>query len=141
MRDYRRCGTSSGGAPAPVRPHPAEGRARGVSVRQLTREDFEHLLEFRTSLRKFQRWSEDQANAAGLTHVQISYWSRSKGIQVISRRLLATSPGTCSSGITVRSSLWTGPRRPAWSGASATPATAALSGCGLRRLASGDSLR
>ena len=70
MRDYRRCGTSPGGAPAPVRPHPAEGRARGVSVRQLTREDFEHLLEFRTSLRKFQRWSEDQANAAGLTHVQ-----------------------------------------------------------------------
>jgi len=39
-------------------------------VRQLTRDDFEHLLAFRTSLRKFQRWSEDQANAAGLTHVQ-----------------------------------------------------------------------
>jgi DNA-binding MarR family transcriptional regulator len=39
-------------------------------VRQLTHEDFEHLLAFRTSLRKFQRWSEDQANAAGLTHVQ-----------------------------------------------------------------------
>lgn len=39
-------------------------------MRQLTRDDFEHLLAFRTSLRKFQRWSEDQANAAGLTHVQ-----------------------------------------------------------------------
>jgi DNA-binding MarR family transcriptional regulator len=39
-------------------------------VQQLTRADFEHLLAFRTSLRKFQRWSEDQANAAGLTHVQ-----------------------------------------------------------------------
>lgn len=37
---------------------------------QLTREDFEHLLAFRTSLRRFQRWSEDQAKAAGLTHVQ-----------------------------------------------------------------------
>jgi DNA-binding MarR family transcriptional regulator len=36
----------------------------------LTREDFEHLLAFRTSLRRFQRWSEDQAKAAGLTHVQ-----------------------------------------------------------------------
>lgn len=38
--------------------------------RQLTREDFEHLLAFRTSLRRFQRWSEDQAKQAGLTHVQ-----------------------------------------------------------------------
>lgn len=37
---------------------------------QLTRQDFERLLEFRTSLREFQRWSEDQAQAAGLTHVQ-----------------------------------------------------------------------
>jgi DNA-binding MarR family transcriptional regulator len=36
----------------------------------LTREDFKHLLAFRTSLRRFQRWSEDQAKAAGLTHVQ-----------------------------------------------------------------------
>jgi DNA-binding MarR family transcriptional regulator len=35
-----------------------------------TREDFERLLAFRTSLRRFQRWSEDQAKAAGLTHVQ-----------------------------------------------------------------------
>lgn len=39
-------------------------------VHQLTREDFEHLLAFRSSLRRFQRWSEDQARAAGLTHVQ-----------------------------------------------------------------------
>ena len=35
-----------------------------------SREDFEHLLAFRVSLREFQRWSEDQAAAAGLTHVQ-----------------------------------------------------------------------
>lgn len=34
------------------------------------RKDFEKLLEFRVSLRRFQRWSEDQAQAAGLTHVQ-----------------------------------------------------------------------
>jgi DNA-binding MarR family transcriptional regulator len=39
-------------------------------VHQLTRKDFEHLLAFRASLRRFQRWSEDQARAAGLTHVQ-----------------------------------------------------------------------
>jgi DNA-binding MarR family transcriptional regulator len=37
---------------------------------QLTTRDFEKLLAFRTSLRGFQRWSEDQADAAGLTHVQ-----------------------------------------------------------------------
>jgi DNA-binding MarR family transcriptional regulator len=36
----------------------------------LTRDDFQHLLAFRTSLRRFQRWSEDQAKSAGLTHVQ-----------------------------------------------------------------------
>jgi len=39
-------------------------------VPQLTRMDFEHLLAFRTSLRTFQHWSETQARAAGLTHVQ-----------------------------------------------------------------------
>ncbi len=37
---------------------------------QLTSPDFERLLAFRVSLRGFQRWSEDQAQAAGLTHVQ-----------------------------------------------------------------------
>ncbi len=36
----------------------------------LTQRDFERLLEFRVTLRQFQRWSEDQAQAAGLTHVQ-----------------------------------------------------------------------
>ena len=35
-----------------------------------TRQDFENLLAFRVSLRRFQRWSEDQARAVGLTHVQ-----------------------------------------------------------------------
>lgn len=37
---------------------------------RITRRDFERLLEFRVALRQFQRWSEDQAQAAGLTHVQ-----------------------------------------------------------------------
>ena len=37
---------------------------------RLTRQDFERLLEFRVALRRFQRWSEDQARAEGLTHVQ-----------------------------------------------------------------------
>jgi DNA-binding MarR family transcriptional regulator len=39
-------------------------------LRELNHADFEHLLAFRTRLREFQRWSEDQASAAGLTHVQ-----------------------------------------------------------------------
>jgi DNA-binding MarR family transcriptional regulator len=37
---------------------------------RLTQQDFERLLEFRVTLRRFQRWGEDQAQAAGLTHVQ-----------------------------------------------------------------------
>ncbi len=37
---------------------------------QPTREDFEHLLAFRASLRRFQHWSESQAREAGVTHVQ-----------------------------------------------------------------------
>ena len=39
-------------------------------MERLTQRDFERLLEFRVTLRRFQRWSEDQAAAAGLTHVQ-----------------------------------------------------------------------
>jgi DNA-binding MarR family transcriptional regulator len=41
-----------------------------MTMTQLTPEEFEKLLEFRVTLRRFQRWSEDQADAAGLTHVQ-----------------------------------------------------------------------
>ena len=37
---------------------------------RVTRQDFQRLLDFRVALREFQRWSEDQARAAGLTHVQ-----------------------------------------------------------------------
>jgi DNA-binding MarR family transcriptional regulator len=39
-------------------------------VQELTHADFERLLAFRTRLRTFQRWSEGQAQALGLTHVQ-----------------------------------------------------------------------
>jgi DNA-binding MarR family transcriptional regulator len=45
-------------------------RPPGGDVPQLTHADFERLLAFRTRLRTFQRWSEDQAQAVGLTHVQ-----------------------------------------------------------------------
>ena len=44
--------------------------ARRSSLPRPTPEDFEHLLAFRVSLRRFQHWSEDQARAAGLTHAQ-----------------------------------------------------------------------
>ncbi len=36
----------------------------------LKQSDFEHLLELRTGLRRFLRWSERQAEAAGLTGTQ-----------------------------------------------------------------------
>ena len=49
---------------------PAGHQRRDDHMPQLSREDFEHLLEFRSSLRRFERWSEHQARAAGLTHVQ-----------------------------------------------------------------------
>ena len=42
----------------------------GCPLTQPTRQDFENLLAFRVALRRFQRWSEDQAGAVGLTHVQ-----------------------------------------------------------------------
>jgi DNA-binding MarR family transcriptional regulator len=41
-----------------------------VTTAELRQQDFEKLLAFRVALRRFQRWSEDQARAAGLTHVQ-----------------------------------------------------------------------
>jgi DNA-binding MarR family transcriptional regulator len=43
---------------------------RKTDLPQPTTEDFQHLLAFRVSLRRFQRWSEQQARAAGLTHAQ-----------------------------------------------------------------------
>jgi DNA-binding MarR family transcriptional regulator len=43
----------------------AAGYHRGVS--QPTDEDYRRLLEFRTGLRQFMRWSETQARAAGIT--------------------------------------------------------------------------
>lgn len=36
----------------------------------LTRGDYQDLLEFRSALRRFERWSEDQARHVGLTPAQ-----------------------------------------------------------------------
>lgn len=41
-----------------------------MSVRRLTERDYADLLAFRTALRRFDRWSEGQARAVGLTHAQ-----------------------------------------------------------------------
>ena len=46
---------------------------------RLTQQDFERLLEFRVSLRRFQHWSEEQAQAAGLPHAQHQLLAAIKG--------------------------------------------------------------
>jgi DNA-binding MarR family transcriptional regulator len=43
--------------------------------------DFHALLEFRTALRRFNRWSEEQARAVGLTHAQHQLLLAVKGHQ------------------------------------------------------------
>jgi DNA-binding MarR family transcriptional regulator len=39
-------------------------------MHQLTRDDYQNLLAFRTSLRRFQQWSQTQARSIGLTPAQ-----------------------------------------------------------------------
>jgi DNA-binding MarR family transcriptional regulator len=41
-----------------------------AAARTLTDRDFQHLLRFRTELRRFLHWSEEQAQAEGLTTAQ-----------------------------------------------------------------------
>jgi DNA-binding MarR family transcriptional regulator len=41
-----------------------------AQTRRLTDRDYQHLLQFRTELRRFQRWSEELAQAEGLTPAQ-----------------------------------------------------------------------
>jgi DNA-binding MarR family transcriptional regulator len=57
---------------SPVASDPAAGASQlgHRAIAELADSDFGKLLEFRVALRRFQRWSEDQARAAGLTHVQ-----------------------------------------------------------------------
>ena len=52
--------------------HPENGKRGGTVTddRKLTAADYENLLEFRTSLRKFLHWSESKARDAGLTPAQ-----------------------------------------------------------------------
>jgi DNA-binding MarR family transcriptional regulator len=59
---------------ASARRLPSAGRnamgPRDADPRPLTRADYENLLAFRVSMRRFQHWSETQARAAGLTSAQ-----------------------------------------------------------------------
>lgn len=41
-----------------------------MTAEHLDQDDFANLLEFRTMLRRFERWSEQQARAVGLTPTQ-----------------------------------------------------------------------
>jgi DNA-binding MarR family transcriptional regulator len=41
-----------------------------VADRRVTDDDYQHLLSFRTDLRRFLHWSEEQARAEGLTPAQ-----------------------------------------------------------------------
>jgi DNA-binding MarR family transcriptional regulator len=59
--------------------HHCSRQARKVTMNRLNQDDFSRLLEFRVALRRFQRWSEDQAQAAGLTHVQYQLLVAIKG--------------------------------------------------------------
>jgi DNA-binding MarR family transcriptional regulator len=43
---------------------------RAASADDLTHDEYRELLTFRTALRRFLRWSEDQASALGLTPAQ-----------------------------------------------------------------------
>src|ERR1700750_3392795 len=45
-------------------------RARGRDMAELTRADYENLLAFRSSLRRFLQWSQSQARDVGLTPAQ-----------------------------------------------------------------------
>lgn len=58
------------GAAAPGTDRLALVPERRIALPQPSPEDFGKLLAFRVSLRQFQHWSEGQAAAAGLTHVQ-----------------------------------------------------------------------
>lgn len=95
---------------------------------RLAQRDFERLLEFRVALRGFQRWSEDQAQAADLTQVQHQLLVAIKGhpgglpptVGELAAYLLLRSHSTVE--------LADARRPPAWWSGSRTTATAAWCG-------------
>ncbi len=74
-------------------------------MRQLTREDYESLLEFRASLRRFLHWSQAKAREAGLTPAQHQLLLAIKGHRgTAAGRPSVTWRATCSCAITAPSS-------------------------------------
>ena len=75
--------------------------------------DYEDLLALRTGLRRFLRWSEQQAEAAGLTPAQHQLLLAVRGHADHARpHGRARWPTTSSCATTARSGWWTGPWRP-----------------------------
>ena len=70
-------------------------------------------MEFRVTLRRFQRWSEDQAQEAGLTHVQHQLLVAIKGHPGERPPPWATWPATSCCARTARWSWSIAPRRRA----------------------------
>jgi hypothetical protein len=73
-------------------------------------EDYRRLLELRTGLRRFLRWSEQHAQAAGLTPAQHQLLLAIRGHP---DRPWVRSPDTCYFATTARSASPTAPRPPA----------------------------
>ena len=90
-----------------------------------TDEDYQRLLELRTGLRRFLRWSEQQAEAAGVTPAQHQLLLASADTRTRGGRRSATSPAISCSATTAPSGWSTAPSPPGSSPASRTPTTAA----------------
>ena len=76
--------------------------ARGV---RLDDDQYRELLAFRTALRRFLHWSEQQAELAGLTGQQHQLLLAIRGTPARSRRRSARWPSTCWYA-TTRPSSW-----------------------------------
>src|SRR5580698_5147383 len=94
---------------------------------RLTDADYEDLLALRTGLRRFLRWSEQQAETAGLTP------SQHQLLLAIRGHTDERGPTTSSFATTVQWDWSTGPRRPVWSRGLATRRTTESSGSNSRR--------
>lgn len=73
-----------------------------MTTAPLSPEEFKRVLEFRVTLRRFERWSEDQAQAAGVTHLEHQLLVAIKGhrgdrppaVRDLARYLLQRPPST-----------------------------------------------
>jgi hypothetical protein len=73
-------------------------------VKDPSGEDYRRLLAFRTGLRRFLKWSEEQARAAGLTPKHHQLLLAIRGHDILGAPPSRRPPGTCCSATTARSS-------------------------------------